>query len=109
MRKKLLNRLKTLFSWIVPVIRQIVTKKTFLSFSATTLACENGIFVPVFPSFFLLLHFPYHACKDMMKMGNDVQKQTNYQTFLAFYWLAKNDLHAAPEATFLLADQTASY
>lgn len=45
----------------------------------------------------------------MMKMGNDVQKQTNYQTFLAFYWLAKNDLHAAPEATFLLADQTASY
>lgn len=45
----------------------------------------------------------------MMKMGNDVQKQTNYQTFLAFYWLAKNDLHAAPEATLLLADQTASY
>lgn len=36
----------------------------------------------------------------MVKMsneGNEVQKQTIYQTFLGFYWLAKNGLHTVPE------------
>lgn len=80
MRKKLLNRLKTLFSWIVPVIRQIVTKKTFFSFSATTLACENVIFVPVFPSFFCCYISHTTLAKIWWKW---VMKETTYRSRLS--------------------------
>lgn len=32
---------------------------------------------------------------------DEAQKQTKYQTFLAFYWLAKNVLHTVPEVCLI--------
>lgn len=52
MRKKLLNRLKTLFSWIVPVIRQIL-KRLFSPFLLLTLHVRMESLSLSFPLFFV--------------------------------------------------------
>lgn len=33
----------------------------------------------------------------MSNKKDEAQKLTKYQTFLAFYWVAKNGLHAVPQ------------